>query len=212
MKMLAVVTTTVLICCAVHAATPTATIDPTVTPNKTDQMRPPPPPTNVNVLNFPETQAVEGTVAVSNLPAVQTVGGTVNVGNLPFDPHGNLRVSTAPPRQPVLVEMLTETIRIDPQTSFVSPTLDTTGYSHVGFRFEGTQIAAEIRWRWHDSQTFEQVYDVRNGALASSCVAWAPTGRMVCAVSGEELQLVITNPYGEGVPIFFSSLKVYLIP
>ncbi|HEY6958740.1 MAG TPA: hypothetical protein VI814_07950 [Candidatus Limnocylindria bacterium] len=37
----------------------------------------------VNVNNFPTTQAVSGTVSVGNLPATQAVSGTVSVSNLP---------------------------------------------------------------------------------------------------------------------------------
>ena len=50
------------------------------------------------MLNFPDVQAVEGTVSVDNLPAVQTVGGTVNVGNLPTvqTVGGSVAVSNLP--------------------------------------------------------------------------------------------------------------------
>src|SRR5881296_1248004 len=49
------------------------------------------PPKKVEVVNFPQTQNVAGTVTVSNLPAVQQ--GTVAVSNLPLDTNGNLKVA-----------------------------------------------------------------------------------------------------------------------
>jgi len=88
-------------------AAQSANIDPTPAPYKIDMMQRPTP---VYVLNFPEVQTVQGTVAVSNLPAVQTVGGsvavtnlpavqavggTVNVANLPLDADGALRVGSS---------------------------------------------------------------------------------------------------------------------
>ena len=42
-----------------------------------------PPVSRVEVLNFPNPQAVAGTVNVGNLPAVQSVDGAVEVSNLP---------------------------------------------------------------------------------------------------------------------------------
>jgi len=80
----------------------TTTIDPTVAPPKTAMTKTPPQPASVNVLNFPEVQAVAGTVSVDNLPAVQAIGGTVNVGNLPLDAEGAVRVAGACPTTPPL--------------------------------------------------------------------------------------------------------------
>jgi hypothetical protein len=112
-------------------AAQTATTDPAIAPIKIDMMRPPPPPTNVNVLNFPETQAVEGTVTVSNLPAVQTVGGTVNVGNLPLDTDGAVRVASASTRAPVMFELVSAPFSVDAYGLTFPDTLDTTGYSAI---------------------------------------------------------------------------------
>ena len=52
-------------------------------------------PKQVEVVNFPATQRVNGRVAVRNFPPVQEVVGTVDVGNLPLDSEGNVRVSAA---------------------------------------------------------------------------------------------------------------------
>lgn len=93
MKLTAVVLTILAISYS-HVSAQSATVDPSVAPSKIEMMRPPPP-TPVIVLNLPEVQAIDGSVAVSNLPAVQTVGGTVNVGNLPLDADGALRVSNS---------------------------------------------------------------------------------------------------------------------
>jgi hypothetical protein len=53
---------------------------------------------DVNIANFPATQAVSGTVAVSNLPATQAVSGTVTVANLPSTQtvSGTVAVSSLP--------------------------------------------------------------------------------------------------------------------
>jgi hypothetical protein len=50
----------------------------------------------VEVVNFPLTQMITGTVNVGNFPTVQEVeigSGTVTVSNLPLDENGNLRVA-----------------------------------------------------------------------------------------------------------------------
>lgn len=56
-------------------------------------------PSQVEVVNFPAVQAVNGTVNVGNLPAVQTVAGNVAISNLPVDADGRLLVAV--PRQEV---------------------------------------------------------------------------------------------------------------
>src|SRR5258706_3760156 len=82
--------------------------------NKIDAMlKPPPPPTDVNVLNFPDVQAI---------------GGTVNVGNLPLADDGSLRVTSAPARQPVVVELLTQPLTIGNSRTVIGM-VDTRGFT-----------------------------------------------------------------------------------
>jgi len=131
------------------AATPTATADATVAPNKLDVSKPPPPPSSVNVLNFPEVQAVEGTVAVSNLPAVQTVGGTVNVGNLPLDADGAVRVAgacpTAPPLEARYINLLPDgPITLGPREVFNTQAVEARGFSRVGVVTSGARIGMSV--------------------------------------------------------------------
>lgn len=57
----------------------------------------------VEVANFPPTQAVTGTVVVANLPAQQTVSGTVSVSNFPATQpvSGSVTVANLPSTQDV---------------------------------------------------------------------------------------------------------------
>jgi hypothetical protein len=188
------------------AAAQSASIHPPVDPIKIDLMQRPAP---VYVLNFPEVQPVSGTVSVDNLPAVQTVGGTVNIGNLPLDDAGAVRVGSGPARQPVLLELLSGPLTLNPGTTFVSQPVDTTGYSQLGLRFEGNYYNVSTEWRWKDDDSFGPVNDARNGN-DPLCQVGNPNYRRICAVSGVEVRLVTTNT--AQVPIHYSSLKVYLIP
>lgn len=47
----------------------------------------------VEVVNFPNPQNVEGAVAVTNFPPLQQVGGTVSISNLPTNLNGHLLVA-----------------------------------------------------------------------------------------------------------------------
>src|SRR5262245_61458216 len=87
--------------------------------------------TPVYVTNLPEIQAVSGVVSIDNLPPVQPVSGTVSIGNLPLDADGAMRVSAAPPRVPIMIELLdapAEHVQDYP----LPLTVDTAGYSSVG--------------------------------------------------------------------------------
>lgn len=53
---------------------------------------PVPPPSQVEVVNFPDPQNVVGTVEVENFPEVQQISGTVEVSNVPATPDQYLFV------------------------------------------------------------------------------------------------------------------------
>jgi hypothetical protein len=201
----------VLVCSSVGAATATTT-DPTVEAAKIDMTRMAPQPSSVNVLNWPETQAVSGSVSVDNLPAVQTVGGTVNVGNLPLDTDGAVRVTSAPPREMVWYELLNGPIQANcgTQCSELPTIVNTTGYSRIGIQIRwndqgGTVVASPV-WRWVDDETFDPVADYRG-----TCSFNGSGARSVCPVAGGSLKLRVawSTPV---TPANFQSIRVYLFP
>jgi hypothetical protein len=187
---------------------------------KIDMTKQPPQPTSVNVLNFPETQAVEGSVAVTNLPAVQTVGGTVSVGNLPLDTDGALRVTsacpTAPPLQARYVDLLPNgPVIIQPGESFVSEIVDARGYTRFGIDLAGQGVSAVTEWTWSNiNELFSIVADPRNGTYEDKCqgtplVNGGQRFRLVCLVSGEQMRFKVIQWF-DANPV--TGLGVYLIP
>ena len=197
----------VFLCSTIHAQ------------NKIDLAKPPapPPPTDVNVLNWPDVQPVAGTVSVDNLPAVQTVGGTVNVGNLPLDTDGALRVTSAPARQMVMHELISEPLVLptpDPTgpgtISMDLPNIiDTSGYASVGFwlrtvGFNNTGL--EPLWQWVDDESFTPWRDARSGT-AFSC-SGGGENRVTCSNLGGKLRIRLYWNQSQTV----SSVRVYLFP
>jgi len=172
------------------------------------------PPSSVYVLNFPDVQTVAGTVSVDNLPAVQTVGGTVNVGNLPLDVDGAVRVTSAPVREPVLLELAPGGIIVAGQTSYLSQVVDVTGYSKVGLYSIGNSAYAPVPiWRWAGAPLDEFDTVVNSGEAYNanaSCQGPRSGQRLICAVSGVQLRFRLFN--GSSVPVSVDSLQVYLIP
>lgn len=140
------VTFVVLTASFTFATTPTATVDPEAALNKIDMSRPPPPPAPVYVLNFPETQAVEGTVAVSNLPAVQTVGGTVSVGNLPLAEDGSLRIKIQPFSK--TFDLLDTVVTLPSGEGWTSNWVASGEYSTVVLAIIGSSIDCTTTWRF----------------------------------------------------------------
>ena len=195
----------------------TTTIDPTVAPPKTAMTKTPPQPASVNVLNFPEVQAVAGTVSVDNLPAVQAIGGTVNVGNLPLDAEGAVRVAgacpTTPPLQARYVDLIGGTLTLGPFQDFVSAAVSTAGYQHVGFLYEGEVGQTYFEWSWvTDNEWFSMVADARNGADLGPCQSRGETPlRQVCVVSGSWVRIKLLGHTGP-VSRTVNALGVYLIP
>jgi hypothetical protein len=180
------------------ATAQTATIDPAVAPPKIDMTKTAPPPTSVNVLNFPE---------------VQSVGGTVSVGNLPLDIDGAVRVTSTPARAPVLVEAIPGGVTTESGTHFTSPAVNTSGYSWVGFHSTGNWYGPEIEWRWAGTgaDDFGRVRDNRNGPQSDcQAVGNGTHERAVCVVSGVEVRFHLYN--AASVPVRLESIQVYLIP
>jgi hypothetical protein len=216
----------VILASITFATAQTVSIDPTVAAPEPAVTKTPPPPASVNVLNFPEVQAVEGTVAVSNLPAVQTVGGTVNVGNLPLDADGAVRVTTAAARQVVWYELLAEPIVYSSgtNTSVLLPTaIDTTGYKSIAVLVRGTQAdtgssaqSFEVRRRWSDDEDFLATFDQRGGGQYGG--AWLNcsgllNARYVCPNWDGSVKIALSYfASGTPDPLTISSVRVYLIP
>jgi hypothetical protein len=168
----------------------------------------------VSVDNLPAVQSVAGTVSVDNLPAVQNVAGSVSVSNLPLDGDGAVRVSTIPARQRVLIDLLPSPVDIGPSAVYVSPTIAMSGYSKFGYvitAIPASSIDSVVpQWRWGDSDYFHPVANGANPAPPDcSYSPWGYSQWKICAVSGEEMQLLIT-PHGTDMHI--ESVKVYLIP
>jgi hypothetical protein len=218
----ATATVAVLVCSVTLAAAQTTINDPTVAPPKPAVTKTPPPPASVNVLNFPETQAVAGTVSVDNLPAVQSVGGTVNVGNLPLDADGAVRVTTACPSSTPLqthyVNLLPNgPISVPDSDGFVSAVADARGYSRIGIDAAGDLVKVFIEWTWSNlPEFFAPVTDTRNGSMQNTCIDaflqyadGTQARRFVCVVSGEQVRLRVRG-YQSSAPL--SALGVYLIP
>ena len=213
---LAAVTVAALAASISLVAAQSATIDPAAAAPKIDVTKTAPPPTSVNVLNFPEVQPVTGTVSVDNLPAVQTVGGTVNVGNLPLDADGAVRVSSAPAHTGQLVwyELLDAPVdlcNVDPIT--MERSVNTDGYSMVSVRAVvagNTSLNFEPVWQFVDGEDFLRVADSRDGLVP--CMGSAQT-RLVCRNFGGNVKVRVNGtlnctPY----PPLLTSIRVYLFP
>jgi hypothetical protein len=176
----------VLICSTVNAQ------------NKIDAMlKPPPAPTDVSVVNFPD---------------VQTVGGTVNVGNLPLDIEGAVRVSSAPARQMVWYDLITEPISV-PNNLLLPTAINTNGYSTVGvFVIDNADGVADVFWQWADDESFAPVEDSRNGFQGVNGEAYRCGGlanaRFVCSNTGGNVRVRLRGSGGRIV----TSVRVYLIP
>ena len=156
-------------------------------------------------------------VTVTNWPDVQPVSGTVNVGNLPLDAGGAVRITSAPARQPMLVDLLTGEVDIDCSTPFVSPVQDVRGYSRAGVRLDGSSsLVGTIEWRWEGDApgAFIPVfnssdnYSGQYGQCGSNIVSDHGT---ICGVSGVELRIVVRNPYCNA-PNPLRGIKVSLVP
>jgi hypothetical protein len=186
------------------AATPSATIDPSAAYFKIDLSRPPGPPTDVNVLNFPDVQAVSG---------------TVDVGNLPLDADGAVRVTSAPaPARPVVsYELLSGPPEPTPGCqchvwfpcgcATLSPSVDTTGYSKVGLlvRTNGVGGAqSELWWRWSDDEPFTPVLDTTGAANLRAYEGL----RLISPTLGKDVALHVEWYPGTGV----ESARIYLFP
>ena len=199
------------------AAAQSATIDPAVAPNKTDQMRPPPPPTPVYVLNLPEVQPVSGAVSVDNLPAVQTVGGTVNVGNLPLADDGSVRVSAGLAQSPQHVVMYELMPYYTPFSNFVAlpPGIDTIGYRAIAFSVTvppGHSIPVQILWQMTPEDDFRETHGVMPGSVGmSDCGSYGEmfsSSRYICANYGGRPGVVLH----QGGSDIATSVRLYLIP
>lgn len=208
----AALTVAVLAASFTLAAAQSADTDPAMSYYKIDVMRPLTP---VYVVNFPEVQAVTGSVSVDNLPAVQTVGGTINVGNLPFDADGAVRVTSAPARQPVVFELL-DTPGEHVQDYVLPLTVDTTGYSTVGLAVAtstpGADVVYNLNWNWGEGDSYGQVLDYRV-ALQGGNLCYAghlASGRqkLHCPVVSGRAQVVVSASAG----VVFTSVKLYLFP
>jgi hypothetical protein len=123
----------------------------------------------VNILNFPSTQPISGTVAVSNLPTTQPVSGSVSVTNLPTTQpvSGSVSVSNLPVTQPVsgavgidqstpgttngmgVAKATRVTGTITTSTSVVGP-VATTGYSVVKVTVNGTYAGVSFVFEQSD--------------------------------------------------------------
>ena len=194
------------------AGTPSASIDPSANYFKIDMSRPPAPPTPVYVVNFPDAQAVTGTVSVTNFPAVQIIGGTVNVGNLPLTNDGSVRVSSGATRQMVVQELLEGPLDLSGGSVELPISIDTTGYSSVGFyiRADGPTVYGYISWQWSDDEPFESIIDSRTGSTLTPCQAQSGA-RYLCNNPGGKFKIrlqVGSYPYVATV----SSVRVYLFP
>ena len=167
--------------------------------NKIDAMlKPPPPPTDVNVLNFPDVQAV---------------GGTVNIGNLPLADDGALRVTSADTRQPVLIELAPGGVTVESQSTYISPIVDVAGYSRVGFHSTGNWYVPTPMWRWAGAPADDFGTVMNSGETHdanASCAAPQNDQRLICSVSGVQLRFRLFNY--SAVPVRIESLRVYLIP
>ena len=156
-------------------------------------------------------------VQVVNFPNPQNVAGTVNVGNLPLADDGAVRVSAAQPRQPVLLELLTEPLSVPAGGQAIVATItDTLGYSSFGTRFDATPVGLASltlvpEWRWGADDSFEGVTDYRR-LPSNMCLIRSGGGdRSICSVLGEALRLHFYNNSGS-TPAMVTSVKVYLIP
>ena len=182
--------------------------------NKIDAMlKPPPPPTDVNVVNFPETQAVTGTVSVDNLPAVQTVGGTVNVGNLPLDADGAVRVTGAPAKQMVWYELLPGPMAVEPGAVDFPQIVNVDGFSSIGFSVSPARqdIGISFVSRWAPDDDFRAVADAKMGFSTYGAFECGGTARLrlVCPLTavGDVRVMVYAS-----TPTTLTSVRVYLFP
>ena len=189
----------VLVCSSVYAATPNAAIDPSANYFKIDMTRPPPPPAPVYVLNWPDVQAVAGTVSVDNLPAVQAVGGTVNVSNLPLDADGAVRVTSAPAKQMVCQELLTEPM-IVAEATLLPAVVNVDGFQNIGITVAPGygEVTMEPFYRWSPDSNFMPVVDARIGVGTGGpfvCSGWG-NRLLVCPTSGGDVRVQLADNAG----------------
>jgi hypothetical protein len=210
------------------AAAQSANTDPTMAYFKIDLSRLP---SSVNVLNWPDVQAVSGTVSVDNFPAVQTVGGTVNIGNLPaaqnvagsvsvsnlpITDDGSVRVSSGPStpaRQTVMYELMPYYVA---GSNFVSlpEGIDTSGYSAIGVLARGLpgfNISIQVYWQLVPGDVFTEVHGQLPRSLGMSDCSAYDSGRhgplFVCPNYGGRPGVVL-NGGGDNT----ASVQLYLIP
>jgi hypothetical protein len=179
------------------AAAPSATTDPVLDDQRIDMtIRPVP-------------------VHVVNLPAVQTVGGTVNVGNLPLDSGGAVRVTSAPARQMVWQELISEPVSYSGDL-LLSAVVNADGYSSVGVLvIDNSDARVDVFWQWAGDEGFTPVADTRNGfqGVGSYEVPFRCGGlanvRLICPNSVGNLRVRLHNPSGVSTA---TSVRVYLFP
>jgi hypothetical protein len=101
-------------------------------------------------------------------------------------------------------------VAIPPGGGYVTPSVVTKGYSRVAVRFEGsTGYRLREEWRWEGDDDFGSVLNA-GVEDPSQCYPVSPDDRITCSVSGIEMRVSIQNT--AGVPILFSSIRVYLFP
>jgi len=119
-------------------------------------------------------------VEVVNLPAVQPVNGGVSVTNFPVDNAGNVRVSIQNPApQTEIIELLSEPIVVSPDLPndwAYTGTFDATGAKIVGATIHAQGSVSDVcvvngylQWRWSPSDDFfiHSPSDARNPGCAS---------------------------------------------
>jgi hypothetical protein len=171
--------------------------------NKIDAtLKPPPAPTDVNVVNFPDVQAV---------------GGTVNVGNLPVDADGAVRVTSAPatPGAQARYVVLFEGDLATPTwpDAVYTAAVDTKGYSKIGIEMQGATSYGTVQWGWGTAPArfgwVSENADV-DASHQNQCINYyGRGGRVICPVQGDSVRFALSSPLG-GDHVTF--VGVYLIP
>jgi hypothetical protein len=186
----------------------------------------------VNVMNWPETQAVVGSVSVDNLPAMQTVGGTVNlgnlptvqpvsgtvtVGNLPLTEDGSIRVSAGLAQSPQHVVMCELMPYYTPFSNFVAlpPGIETIGYRAVADSVTvppGGNIAVQLYWQMTPDDDFRETHGAMPGSEGmNDCGRYGDmfsNGRYICANYGGRPGIVLHQGNSDAA----TSVRLYLIP
>jgi hypothetical protein len=158
------------------AATPTATTTaPNAAPTKIDMSKPPAPPSNVNVLNFPD---------------VQTVGGTVNIGNLPLT-EGN-QVKTVPGISNRVLTLIDGEIVFHPGDHWESPEFDISQFTEFYNRLVtgdslGTGnggFACSLVARWTNDEAFFVVQNVQFNSMLTPTSLVGIEAKIICDMGG----------------------------